>query len=504
MRIETNNHNLSKRTFHASLWSLCFQFLSKFLHVLLGIILVRVLEPGDYGLLGMLTIFWSISSIFISGGFGSALIQRKEITEIDLSTVFYYNLTLGLLCCFGMIASASYIAEFYHQPILEQMIYVTAWTLPISALTAMQRIQLEKNLKQNVISLIGFINFIFSGTLALYLAWRGYGVWALVWQSFFNTCCNSILLFSVVHWIPKIVFSIRSFCEMFRFGSNILLAAFISNIIENLYGVFIGRFYKVEALGYFEKSRGYAFLLPTSIQDTLSSVLFPAFSMIQNDDERLRNAFSRAIAICSYVIFFPVFLFCTLSEPFVKIILTDKWLPIIPYLWLFSFCSVFYPFVVMNHQLLLARGRSGNYFFLVIITRLLSLVNLVITFRFGTVYIVIGMLLVSVCAYILSALVVSRNLCFSVMLQLRCIVPSLLLTLVSCIITVTSYYILRSFNMTVAACIALLAGCYSYILLSGRFKTKAFQYLLGMVEDRFPKIGLFLLALRIIPSKTHI
>ena len=480
-----DDKGLAKRSFKAASWVLIAQFSTQFIQLLLGICMVRLLSPKDYGILGMLAIFWAVSNVFISGGFSLALIQRKEITQTDLCSVFYYNMLLSLLCCFIMIGASHWIAEFYNQPILEKTIKVTAWTLPISALGSVQSILLSRDLKQGFITISGLIAVIISGIAALILAWKGYGVWALVWRGFIASLCTTIIVFSFSRWIPRLIFSITRLKELFGFGSKLMLSGLLNNIYNHINSVVIGKFYPVETLGYYERAHGYVCLWPMSIQSAISQVLFPAFSKIQDDKDRLKKAFKRSLAISIFVVVFPSFMLCVLCRPFIELILTAKWLPCIPYWWLLTCTICLWPIHVLNLEVLKSIGRSDIFFKLEILKKCLSTVSLFILIFAGIFPMLIAGIFCSLISAYLNSFYVGKYLSYSLFQQFKDIGIYFILSMISCTALWLVYHFTYPLNQWCGFILAVITGLVCYLTLNRLLLTSAFTDLHNLIPKRF-------------------
>ncbi len=481
-----DDKNLAKRSFKAASWVLIFQFASQGIQLLLGICMARLLSPDDYGVLGMLAIFWAVSHMFINGGFGQALLQRKEVTETDLSSVFYYNIFLAFLCCGIMIVSAPWIADFYRQPILRQTIMVSAWTLPIGALGSVQRVILGRNLKQGFITASHLVAIPISGGVALYLAWRGYGVWALVWQTFVSTACGTIAVFLFVRWVPKLVFSLKALGSLFQFGSKLMIAGLLDAFFVNIYNVAIGKFYQAQTLGYYEQARRYSSLWPHSIQGAISQVLFPAFSKIQDDLPRLKEAFKRALCVSVLAIAFPAFLLCTLSRPFIELVITPKWLPCIPIWWLLTCTIVLWPIHVLNLQLLNARGRSDRFLYLEIFKKCLSLVSVAVLIFFGLYPMLVFGIFSSLTSAYLNSYYTGKEINYGLFSQLRDVSIYAVIAALACFGAWAFYRLVYPFASWVGFIGGACVGCALYVALNFGFKTAAFFDLLGIVAGKVP------------------
>ena len=295
--------NLKNKTIHGVLWSAIERFSLQGVQFLINIIMARLLLPSEYGLVAMLAIFLQISQVFIDSGFTNALIQRKNRTEVDYSTVFYFNIFISVVFYLILFIVAPWIAGFYHMPVLIAITRVIALNLIISALSAVHRTRLTINIDFKTQSKASLIAAFLSGGIGIGMAYLGYGVWALVFQSILNSLFLTFLLHYFVKWRPLRVFSICSFKSLFNFGSKLLLSSLLHTIYRNLYTLVIGRKFSARDLGYYTRSEQFAVFPSSNLSAIISRVTFPVLSSIQDDDVRLFVAYRRYIRFASMVIF---------------------------------------------------------------------------------------------------------------------------------------------------------------------------------------------------------
>ena len=483
-----DNTNITKRSFKAAGWVLIVKFASQFIQVFLEICLLRLLTPYDYGIIGILTLFWSISYVFIQGGFGQALIQRKEVTEIDLCSVFYYNIFLSLVCFGLLIGFAEKIALFYNEPVLEKTIYVTAWTLPISALVSVQIALLDRRLKQFFVTVSTLASHLIASVIAIFIARGGYGLWAIVWQQLIATSLSAVSVFWFARWIPKLRFSFRALGSLFAFGSKLLLIEILNVFTTHFSNLIIGKKYPTSELGIYTRAKKYAHLWPTSVQGAVGRVLFPAFSKIQDDLPRLRNAFSRSLAVSTFAVVFLPFLICTLSRPFITLVLGEKWLDCIPYWWLITLTVIFYPIQVLNMQLLKARGRSDLYLLLEIIKKSFFAVQVAILLLYGIVPMLIGEIFFSFVGVYLNSYFTGRDLKYGLFRQLGDIFPYAAITVPSCLFAWELYHLISPHSPWFGLILPGLAGVLLYVALNRLFRTPALGELVKLLGGRFPAV----------------
>lgn len=338
----------------------------------IGLLVARILSPEDYGTIGMISIFMAISQTFIDSGFAYALVRKIDRTESDYSTLFYFNIVIGLLCYLILFVSAPFIAGFFHTPILIRIIRVYAISLTLNSLTIVQSAKLTIELNFKAQAIVSFIGSLSSGLVGLFLAYSGFGVWTLVWQSLFGTAIRLFLIWAFARWRPMAPFSWDSFKDLFSFGSKLLASGMLHTIYTNLSNLAIGRYYTPEDLGYYSRGSQFAALPSSTITGVLQKVTYPILSNIQNDERRLIDVYRRYICISSVVIFFLMCMLAALAKPVIILLLTDKWANAVIYLQITCFAMMFDHICRINLNLLQVKGRSDLFLKLEIIKKALA------------------------------------------------------------------------------------------------------------------------------------
>lgn len=476
-----DNKNLTARSFKAVGLVLFFQMAAQVFQILLGIFLARLLCPDDYGIIGMLAIFWGVINVFIDGGFAQALLQSKRVTNVDYSSVFYYNFVLSILFCILMIFAAPQIAAFYKEDILIQTIRVTAWTLPITAIGAVPKVILGRGLNQGKISVSLLAGNIVSGIAALGLAYAGFGVWALVWQNFLAVTVSTLLVLLFVRWRPTAEFSLAILWKHFRYGSKLLASRILFTLFGYIYNVAIGRYESKEVLGYYEQGRRYAQKIPLTVQTAVDNVLFPAFSKIQDDDSRLRAAYSRAlqVSVCAFV--FCNLLIFVLCRPAVEVVLTEKWLPAVPFCRLLSLAIFFVPIQTLARNLLNSRGKSGTTLILNIISKAFVVLNVWVMLRWNLTTMLVTDIVFSWFCVALHSACVAKELEYSVRDQFRDTALYFVLAGLTCAVSWGCYQILWGWNKPVSLIAGTLLAPILYAVLNYVWGTPAWAELSRLV-----------------------
>ncbi len=375
--------NLKEQTISGVKWNVISRFSSQGISFIIGLILARLLVPADYGIVGMVGIFFAIANTFIDSGFGSALIRKNNCSETDYSTAFYFNTIVGLACCVILSISAPFIADFFNTPILKKIIVVMSINMFIGSLTIVQGTRLTKAVDFKSHAKISIISTLVSGTIGITLAYNGAGVWSLIWQGVTASIIRAICLSYITRWYPKWCFSRNSFKYLFNFGGKILIASLLHTIYSNLSTLIIGKFYSPKDLGFYTRGENMATLPSTNITGVLQGVTYPILSKIQDDEKRLIEVYRKYISITSLVIFFAMLLLAALAKPLIITLLTDKWSDCIIYLQIFCIALMFDHICQLNLNILYVKGRSDLVLRLEVIKKTISISMLIAAIPFG-------------------------------------------------------------------------------------------------------------------------
>lgn len=426
--------SLKEKTVNGFVWSFLDKFANLLITFIVGIILARLLSPKEFGLIGIITIFIAIFQSFIDSGFGNALIRKKDATNIDFSTVFYFNLIAGILFFIILFFAALPISRFFNEPKLEDIIRVLGILLIIDSLTIIQRTILTKRIDFKLQTRISIIASSGSGIIAIIMAFSGFGVWSLVAQRLSQQAINSLLLWLWNKWRPLFIFSRKSFMELFSFGSKLLISGLINTIYEQVYKLIIGKFYSAQDLGYYTRAEEFNKLPSQTLNGVIGRVSFPVLSSIQDDKERLKKNYKILIR-CTMLITFSLMLgMAAVAEPMIITLIGEKWHSSIIYLQLMCFVGMMYPLHALNLNILQVKGRSDLFLKLEIIKKLLAIPVIVIGIFLGIKIMIIGMIFNSFVAYFLNSVWSGRLIGYSSKEQLIDLLPSFIEALIMAII----------------------------------------------------------------------
>lgn len=450
-----------------------------------SIILARLLDPVVYGTVALVNIFSSVLSVFIDRGMGSALIQKKDSDDLDFSSLFYFNCVLCLVLYAIMFFAAIPIANFYERPELVWLIRVSSITLLISAVKNIQCSYVSKHMMFKKFFLATLGGTIGAAIIGIVMAYLGYGPWALVAQGLFNNIVDTIILWFTVKWRPKKLFSIHRVKYLFSFGWKLLVSGILDTVYTKLRQLVIGKMYDGDDLAYYNRGNAYPQLVVTNINSSINSVLFPALSSVQDNIESVKNLTRRSIRISTYIMMPMMMGLAVCAKPIVRILLTDKWLPCVPYVWIFCFTYAFYPVHTANLGALKALGKSGTMLVLEIIKKIIGLAAIISTMWFGVIYMALSAIAVSILSQIVNSWPNRKILGYSYLDQLKDILPSVGISVIMGTIVYCVTFL--GLNDWITLIIQVPLGMALYVGLSLLFKFESFDYVWSIVKGILPK-----------------
>lgn len=422
--------SLKEKTFSGAIWSSVERFASYGLQFVFGILMARLLAPSDYGTIALLNVFFAICQTFIDSGFNLAIIRKQDRCEEDFSTALIFSVLVAVLSYLLLWFGAPYIASFYEIPILTQITRVISFNLVITTISSMHNAKLSISLDFFSKAKVSIFAVIGSCSIGLWMAYSGYGVWALVVQVMVSSLIRTLLLFYYVRWVPKLKFSKSSFKSMFSFGSKMLVSGLIGNIYNNLYSIVIGKAFTPALLGVYSKAESFATLPSQQISGVILSVSYPALAKIQDDEARLIDAYKRIFRLSSFIIFPLMIGLASLADPVIRLLLGEKWEGVITLLQILCFSYLWDSFNSCNMNLLQIKGASGKYLKLELIKKILGIIVLVVTLPMGIREMCIGKVVLSLMSIPLNTYYSGRFYHYGLLSQLRDICPILIHALI--------------------------------------------------------------------------
>lgn len=417
---------LKQRALHATLWSGIDVFSRQGVQFLVALILARFLSAEEFGTFGLLFLFTGIASIFVDGGFSAALIQRQDIDQTDESTVFWFNLFMGAIVTILLYSIAPGIAAFYGQPILQPLLTLMALNVFLGAIGAIHGSLLTKRLDFVTQMKVGVISVFVSGSVAVLMAWNGYGVWALATQAIVMTGASTTLLWLLNRWRPTLEFSRNSVSKLLGFGGYHFASILMDVIYSRLYTVLIGKFYSVRDLGYYTNADTTQQMPSGVLVKILSRVAFPMLSSASDDKVKMRRGMQLAIR-GAMLVNVPMMLgMFAVSDPLVRVLFGIKWLPAVPLLRVLCLAGLLLPLHALNLNCLMAQGHSRLMFRLESFKKMIGLVLLGAGAYFGVMGVAWAMVAFSGVGLILNAHYTKRFLDYGVFAQTRDFLPILI------------------------------------------------------------------------------
>lgn len=478
--------DLRQKTVSGFIWSFIDNFSKLGITFLIGIILARLLTPREYGLIGMLSIFIAISQVFIDFGFTEALIRKKECSQADYSTVFYFNLVVGIILYLVLFLTASYVSSFFNEPQLKLIIRIIGLGLIIESLTIVQRTDLTKRIDFKLQTKISMIASTISGIIGIVMAFTGFGVWSLVYKSLTGIAITSFLLWIWNKWKPSLEFSKDSFREMFSFGSKLLVSGVINTIYRNIYLLIIGKYFSAAELGFYTRAEQFTNLPSTNINNIVQRVSYPVLSTIQDDIPKLKMVYKRLIKNTMLISFISMIGLAAIAKPLVLTLIGAKWLQSAVYIQLLAFVGMLYPLHSLNLNMLNVLGRSDLFLKLELIKKALAVPTIIIGIYFGIKVMLLGMIFNSLVAYYLNSFWSGRFIGYPVIEQIVDIFPSFLLAIfvgtgVFCI----GFIITTSSLMTLI--LQIIVGAILTITAAEILKFESYFEIKGIILEKFCK-----------------
>ncbi len=473
---------LKRKTTIGLVWSSIDKFSTLMIHFILGILLARILLPEDYGLIGMITIFIAISQSLVDSGFFTALVQKKDVNNNDYSTIFYFNIIVGIILYCILFIGAGFIGDFYETPILIDIIKVIGINIIITSTTIVHKAFLTTKIDFKTLAIINITSALLGGIVGIYLAINGYGVWTLVYQSIVKSLSIAILFWVLNQWKPNLVFDKQSFNALFGFGSKLMISGLLKIFFNNIYLVIIGKIYKAEELGYFTRATLFKQIPATLVTTVLQSVTFPILVEVIDEDSKVKNLLERSVKLTGFVLFPIITMLLFFAKPIIIVLITSKWLPTVVLLQILSLEIIFHPLQYINLNFLNAKGRSDLFLKLELIKNVLTVGAILATYRFGLIPLSISYVIVSFIGFFINTYYTKKYISYSAFSQLKDLFPYLLVSIAA---SGVGFFISETFNSYLTQLITGIGiSLVIYYLLSYMFKFKELIEIQNLISSR--------------------
>jgi len=470
--------DLKRTTLVALFWSFFEKIAQKGVKFVVSIILARILMPSDFGLIALVTMFLVIAQTFVDSGLGFALIQKKNRTFVDECTIFYTNIVIAVIADICIYFGAPFSAEYFNEPLLADILQVLCVVVVIDAVANIQLTVATIKIDFKTQFHVSFIVSVLSGSLGIYMAVNGYGIWSLVFMAMSRSVFSLIFLFYFVKWWPGLVYSLSSLRELFSFGFRIFLASLLDRIFNSLYGVVIAKVYSPVDLGLYGRAKSLQQLPVNMILQPVIRVTFPVYSQLQEDKVRLKRGVKKSLISLFFLISPMMIGLAITAESVVVLLLTDKWIHVVPYLQLLCFVGILFPINAINLNVLKALGRSDLFFKLEILKKVIVGATLAITYQHGILTMIAGMVFTSCIAFYLNAYFNGKLILYSFGEQLKDCVWLFLVSIIMgyCVYSVN---LLAIESHSILLGVQVIVGIFSYTLLCYLLKV---PILMGGIE----------------------
>nr|WP_321295758.1 lipopolysaccharide biosynthesis protein [uncultured Sphaerochaeta sp.] len=464
-------------------WKFFERFGTQGLQFIIQVILARLLFPSDYGVLALVVIFITIANVFVQSGLSTSLIQKKVVDQVDYSSVLYISLGIaGILYC-TLYFMAPLIGVFYDNDGLVLVLRVLALTLFPGAFNSIQNAIVSRMMQFKRLFYSSVGAGIVSGIVGISLAYYGYGIWALVFQQLTNQICITLILWFTVKWRPTLQFSFERVKVLFSFGWKLLVSSLIDTIYNDLRSLLIGKIYTPATLGYYNRGQQFPQLLISNINGSIQSVMLPALAAQQDYTERVKSMMRRSIVTSSFIVFPLMVGLAVVAKPLVLLLLTEKWLPSVPFLQIFCFSYALWPIHTANLQAINAMGRSDIFLKLEIVKKIFGLVILAVSLPFGVYYLALGQVVSGIISSFINAYPNKKLLNYGYGEQMKDIFPSLILSLIMGVFVYLLLYL--GLSPLITMLIQIFVGVVIYAGLAFIFKLECFTYLVQTVLSLF-------------------
>ena len=481
-----NNDSLKKKVVGGFIWRLAERMGAQGVSFVVSLVLARLLEPEAYGIVALVTVFTNILSVFVDSGMGNALIQKKDADDLDFSSVFFFNIFMCTIIYLMMFFAAPLIAKFYSKPELTSLVRVISIVIIVSGVKNIQQAYVSRHLlfKRFFFATLG--GTIFSAFLGIYLAYKGFGAWALVVQNLSNMVIDTVILWITVKWRPKWMFSFKRLKGLFSFGWKLLVSSLLDTGYNQLRSLIIGKVYSASDLAYYNKARNFPNIIITNVNSSIDSVLLPSMSKVQDSKEAVKSMTRRSMKTSTYVMAPLLMGLAACGKAFISLLITDKWLPSYPFMVIFCFTFMFYPVHTANLSAIKAMGRSDLFLKLEIVKKIVGILAIVVSFKISVMAMALSLAVSSVISQIINAWPNKKLMNYSYLEQLKDILPGILLAIFmgGCVYCVNFLHL----SSIVTLLIQVPLGAGIFIGLSALLKLESYTYCLDMIKPLIRKV----------------
>lgn len=481
----TNTENIKNQVFSGLFWKFAERILAQGISFIVSIVLARLLLPEAYGIVAMVMVFINIANVFVTGGFSSALIQKHDANETDFSTIFYCSLTIACVIYLGMFVCAPWIADFYKTPELVPVLRVFGIRIILTSYNSIQHAYVSRHMLFRKFFYSTLFGTLISGIIGIFMAYHGFGVWALVAQYLTNSTIDTIVLMFTIKWRPTLAFSWKSAKHLMSFGWKLLLSNLIGTLYNNLRSLIIGRVYTSADLAYYNRGKNFPDLIMNNFATSITSVLFPAMSNAAGNAKVIKKMIQRSMRMTSYVVFPMMLGMAVVARPFILLLLTDKWSECIVYMQMVCMYSACHTITQTNLQAINAMGRSDIVLKLEFIKKPVSILMVLLAMPYGVFAVALTLPISGIFTMLVNMQPNRYLLNYNMKEQIMDLLPASILTLIMGV----SIYPISYLKLPDLATLILqvLCGVIIYILASIITRNQSFLYIIGILKEKRKK-----------------
>ncbi len=469
------NNNIKEKTISSLFWLFMERIGAQLVSFIVSVVLARLLLPEEYGVISLVTIFITILNVFVSNSFSQALVQKKDSDELDFSSVFFFNLCFSVLLYLFLFFVAPLVSEFYEKEILTPVLRVLGLQLPIAGMKSVQYAYVSKKMQFRKFFLSTLCGILTSAIIGITMACNNCGVWALVGQSLSNIFIDFIVLSITIRWKPKLKISFQRLKVLISYGWKVLVSSLISTLYDDIRGLIIGKIYTTEDLAFYNRGKQFPYLIVNNVNSTISGVLFPVLSSQQDNKETVKNITQRSIKISSYIMIPLMTGLAIVATPMVQLLLTEKWLPCVPYVQILCFNAALMPIQTANGQAILALGKSDIYLRLEWIKKVTSLVIILLVSKISVMAIAVAGIFTAIFCSVVNAFPNKKLLNYSYKEQIKDILPYVLMS--GAMAAIVYWIVYLPIPVVLQLIMQVVLGTAIYVALSIVFKIESFKYL---------------------------
>ncbi|MBE6119187.1 MAG: lipopolysaccharide biosynthesis protein [Erysipelotrichaceae bacterium] len=479
--LEKKEPSLKRKVFGGLIWKFSERIIAQIVTLIVSIVLARILLPEDYGAIALVMVFIAIADALVSGGFGTALIQKKDADNVDFSSVFYFSLFFSTALYIVLFICAPFISMFYDMHILTPVFRVIGVRIIISGINSVQQAYVSRTMMFKRFFWSTLFGTVISGVIGILMAYCGFGIWALVAQYMVNSSVDTLVLWFTVKWRPALILSLNRIKNLFSYGWKILIATLMETVYNQLRSLIIGKVFSKADLAFYDRGQQFPSIIVNNINTSIGAVIFPVLSQKQEDLNAVKSLTKKAIRVSSFCIW-PLMIWLIVSaKPIVEFVLTEKWVFCVPFLQIACLSLGFHPIQTANLEALKAIGKSGAYLKIEIIKKIIGIGLIIASVNYGVIAIAYSALVFSVICTFINSYKNGETLKYGFLEQMKDMLPNLI---VACIAGIAALgFSLLNLNSLVLIIIQLLVCVAVYLFIARLMKNDSYYYIKGIIVD---------------------